>query len=77
MEESTFSFLEEEFSDIYNVCIEMENNIRHENYESSLVSARKAAEMAVIQIYNFRKLDLDKDDKQYKRLTTLRRKKLI
>ena len=49
--ESNFTFLKQDFSDIYEVCQGAEKNYESELYDYTVFGCRKALEMLVKQVY--------------------------
>lgn len=80
MSKDTFIFLKEEFGNIYEECLTMEDLIRTSNYESSIIQSRKTVELIVNYIFkidsSLKKIypvDMDLNMK----INTLRRKHII
>ena len=79
MSKNTFIFLKDEFGNIYDECMVMEDLIRNTNYESAITQSRKVSELIVNQIYkldSYLKMDIDEWDLKTK-IYRLSRKHII
>ena len=78
--ESIFSFLENEFENIYNQCIELESNIKNREYSSAMTTSRKVGEFTAKEIcMRSKKKSVRKlvNDNQDERISGLKRNKII
>lgn len=80
MSNDTFTFLKEEFNDLYQECNEFENLIINGSYNAAIIQSRKIMEIVINQIYELENklkyLPLDEYDLNTK-ITILLRRRLI